>query len=638
MSLFGRLKQKMTGSSSTGKPKEEPVAPVGGATTKQPAKQSPAPPAKGAGAAPAAAAANGPSSAARPTAAAGPAHEAEEKDGASSQLTQHLPQRRLSKSELLKPMQQLSEAPASQRQQLLVQKLRLCCILFEWDDVSNARDSRPKEVKRQMLLELLEFVGKNKGIFTDVVLVELMNMVRVNLFRSLPPKQVEHPHGGKEGGGGIAGGEGEEEDPVFEPAWPHLQIVYELFLRFIVSTEVDIRTLKKHINGQFVLKLLELFDSEDSREREYLKTILHRIYAKFMSLRAFIRKAINNVFYTFMYASESHNGIAELLEILGSIINGFALPLKQEHKTFLKKVLIPMHKVKNLSSFHQQLTYCITQFVDKDSHLAIPVILGLIKYWPVTNSAKEVLFLNELEEVLDLTQTEEFKQIVKPLFTHLCRSVGSPHFQVAERALFLWHNEYISGLIADFRAEILPIVYQVLYTNAQSHWNPTVNNLTLNVLKIFQELDPALLDECQQRLSEENPDFSEPPPLNGPPSPGPATPPPPVRTGPEVKDRKEKLERWARVEASIPPDRLERFKRSLEEAAPVAAATSTSAAGPGPGPELSSPEPSPAPVVPTTITSPANGADVAFSSPAAPEASIATAGALPSPVPLPDSS
>ena len=27
-----------------------------------------------------------------------------------------------------------------------------------------------------------------------------------------------------------------------------------------------------------------------------------------------------------------HNGVAELLEILGSIINGFALPLKEEHK------------------------------------------------------------------------------------------------------------------------------------------------------------------------------------------------------------------------------------------------------------------------------------------------------------------
>ena len=46
-----------------------------------------------------------------------------------------------------------------------------------------------------------------------------------------------------------------------------------------------------------VLQLLDLFDSEDPRERDFLKTILHRIYGKFLGLRAFIRKHINNIFY-----------------------------------------------------------------------------------------------------------------------------------------------------------------------------------------------------------------------------------------------------------------------------------------------------------------------------------------------------
>ena len=53
--------------------------------------------------------------------------------------------------------------------------------------------------------------------------------------------------------------------------------------------------------------------------------------------------------------------MAELLEILGSIINGFALPLKDEHKAFLLKVLMPLHKVKSLSVYHPQLAYCIVQ-------------------------------------------------------------------------------------------------------------------------------------------------------------------------------------------------------------------------------------------------------------------------------------
>lgn len=42
-----------------------------------------------------------------------------------------------------------------------------------------------------------------------------------------------------------------------------------------------------------------------------------------------------------MYETEHFNGVGELLEILGSIINGFALPLKVEHKQFLVKVCVP---------------------------------------------------------------------------------------------------------------------------------------------------------------------------------------------------------------------------------------------------------------------------------------------------------
>lgn len=43
-------------------------------------------------------------------------------------------------------------------------------------------------------------------------------------------------------------------------------------------------------------------------------------------------------YFRFVYETEHFNGVGELLEILGSIINGFALPLKVEHKQFLVKV------------------------------------------------------------------------------------------------------------------------------------------------------------------------------------------------------------------------------------------------------------------------------------------------------------
>ena len=94
----------------------------------------------------------------------------------------------------------------------------------------------------------------------------------------------------------------------------------------------------------------------------------------------------------FIYETEHFNGVGELLEILGSIINGFALPLKAEHKQFLCKVLIPLHKVRCLSLYHAQLAYCVVQFLEKDATLTEQVIKGLLKFWPKTCSQKEVSY------------------------------------------------------------------------------------------------------------------------------------------------------------------------------------------------------------------------------------------------------
>lgn len=45
----------------------------------------------------------------------------------------------------------------------------------------------------------------------------------------------------------------------------------------------------------------------------------------------------------FVYECPRHNGIGELLEILGSIVNGFATPLKKEHGKPAREKLLTVH-------------------------------------------------------------------------------------------------------------------------------------------------------------------------------------------------------------------------------------------------------------------------------------------------------
>jgi serine/threonine-protein phosphatase 2A regulatory subunit B' len=231
-------------------------------------------------------------------------------------------------------------------------------------------------------------------VLTEATYKAAMDMVAINVFRALPaPREgvAGEEVTGQSGGGGEGG---DESESFLEPAWVHLQLVYEFFLRFILSNEVKTKSAKKYLDTAFCGKLIELFESEDPRERDYLKvregggalgrerqppaaphsvshppphsrtpppsptpqTILHRIYGKFMTHRSFIRKAISHVFFRFVYETERHSGTGELLEILGSIINGFALPLKPEHVTFLDKALMPLHKPRCVANYLQQLT------------------------------------------------------------------------------------------------------------------------------------------------------------------------------------------------------------------------------------------------------------------------------------------
>uniref|UniRef100_A0A4W4HI16 Serine/threonine protein phosphatase 2A regulatory subunit n=1 Tax=Electrophorus electricus TaxID=8005 RepID=A0A4W4HI16_ELEEL len=361
----------------------------------------------------------------------------------------------------------MKDVSAHEQPELFLKKLQQCCTLFDFMDTLS--DLKMKEYKRSTLNELVDYVTVSRGYLTEQTYPEVVKMVSAVVWLFSSEKLTD--------------------------LYLSLQLVYEFFIRFLESQEFQPSIAKKYIDQKFVLQLLELFDSEDPRERDCLKTVLHRIYGKFLGLRAFIRKQINNIFLGFVYETEHFNGVAELLEILGSIINGFALPLKAEHKQFLVKVLLPLHSARSLSLFHAQLAYCIVQFLEKDPTLTEPVIRGLLKFWPKTCSQKEVMFLGELEEIVDVIEPTQFVKIQEPLFKQISRCVSSPHFQVAERALYYWNNEYIMSLIEENSSVILPIMFASLYRISKEHWNPSISALIYNVLKAFMEMNSALFDE-----------------------------------------------------------------------------------------------------------------------------------------------
>eukprot|EP01084_Bolivina_argentea_P195522 335389_1 len=316
------------------------------------------------------------------------------------------------------------------RQTLVTEKLRLCCVCFDFNAIEqNNNNQQPinskmdgieidkinqnkiensykkqltkdeiehkKQLtigidkKRQMLVEIVEFISTQKW-WNEDILNELIKCVRSNLFRTLPLGSKKKFVKGDE-----------EEEPFLDPQWLHLQLVYELCLRFLISNDIDKKVMQKYLHGSFVLNLIQLFQSQDLRERDYLKTILHRIYGRFMPLRQQIRTEIANECFRYVYGtSRNVYGIAEFLDIFSSIINGFSIPVKEEHKLFLKNVLLPLHKCNKYEIYFQQLADCCVLFVNKEQSIATTVLKGLLKFWPQLSPTKQAFYLREMLNVI----------------------------------------------------------------------------------------------------------------------------------------------------------------------------------------------------------------------------------------------
>lgn len=171
------------------------------------------------------------------------------------------------RADLLKPLPPLKDVSSSQKETILIQKLRLCSVrssiqlptFIKYNllrplvlsthftrnalqvifDFSIELGSGPqaqaeikgREAKRVYLLDVTDYFERNRASFSERATVELLSMIAANLFRTLPPKLQSDSKGG-----------GEDDDEVlFDPAWPHIGIVYELFNKFIVSSEIDVK-------------------------------------------------------------------------------------------------------------------------------------------------------------------------------------------------------------------------------------------------------------------------------------------------------------------------------------------------------------------------------------------------------------
>jgi len=216
-----------------------------------------------------------------------------------------------------------------------------------------------------------------------------------------------------------------------------------------------------------------------------------------------IRKAITDCFHILIHEIHKFNGASELLDILASIISGFAVPLREEHIVFFKTIIIPLHKVQTSNIYFENLIRCSMLFLTKDSSLAISLLEGILIYWPFANFVKETLFLQELPEVLEFCDVDKLKPLIPKLFKRILKCISGNHLQVADRAMCLFESESFVQIIKHYKTLTFNMLVPVISKLADNHWHKMLQESLTALKEILQKLDSQAyenaMDSCESR-------------------------------------------------------------------------------------------------------------------------------------------
>ena len=376
-----------------------------------------------------------------------------------------------------------------------LKKVNLAKVTYDYAD--EQKDSKQKSERLTAINDLIQLLNDQRMVTQLFIpnIETVMDMIKKNIFRPLPNANR----------GNLAvteqGVEEEEQEP--DHSWPHIRGIYEIFLNLVINEACDVKTLKFFVTSNFISEFLQLFDSDIVEERDFLKNILHKLYAKLVPRRKMIRKAITDCFHLLIHEIHKFNGASELLDIMASIISGFAIPLREEHVIFFKNIIIPLHKVQTSNLYFDNLIRCSMLFLTKDSTLSIFLLEGILKYWPFANYVKETLFLQELPEVFEFCDVEKIQPLVNKLFKRVIKCISN-------LAANHWHQMLKESLTA--LKEILQKIDTQAYNAALESANQKKSDKTLRIAMPQDERNK--LDQkwknFEKIAKKTNPNFVEP--------------------------------------------------------------------------------------------------------------------------------
>jgi hypothetical protein len=274
-------------------------------------------------------------------------------------------------------------------------------------------------------------------------------------------------------------------DVCHDPVWPHRSLAYDIGIAFVKRMRADDEP-KIHICGDFLKLAVYLARTPDDREQQKLVLFFLAIYERVVELRPFAWQVVSSVLLRVLDDGEPFVAARPILGALATVITGFKKPLNNKHRPFFDTILMPLHRNQYLVCFAKELLLCVGQYLEKDGSLVLSVFQTIRKYWPHTQSAKQLVMLDEIALCSSFIEDGWLVECARVICPLLLSAMTSCNAWVSEKVLGMWEiNDFVWFMIV--RPVItFPIIVPTIYEVGRTSDRPEIRFLAAAVLRTIQ--------------------------------------------------------------------------------------------------------------------------------------------------------
>lgn len=245
-----------------------------------------------------------------------------------------------------------------------------------------------------------------------------------------------------------------------------LLLIYTLTSSFISG-------FKDMIDDDFIGGVLYMYNSPSDQEKNAAKELISTISEMYPEFNIKIFKEMTHSIERFSNGYYNQFCITPILEFMYKFFQTLKNPVAPIYFHYFRTTLYPLMKSFYLPDFYFNLIPIARFFHQKDSTTTLWCARYIFKYWPLSSSQKQVIFLHQLQCVLAILNANFFNVLASAIFLKLKLCIESANYKVAVAGVTICKDEnfvkLVSKLNKSMAAEILPVL-----DRAKCHWHSEV--------------------------------------------------------------------------------------------------------------------------------------------------------------------